>query len=391
MFGSSNTVEIDPQLLSEVLATGKEVVSPASRRTSSLREEREIRVFSASRAQNTAILLRKLPISVQRICESSLSDLTARGLRPEDLELLMDKLPSLEERQQILDNAEKTELRDIEREMLPLCRIPAARRRLQFFHTALVHEDQFARLQENIQTVLAAAQEVLDSARLHQLLRTVLKTANYINHGSTQGATAISIRSLSAFATFKFGSEASALHYLCRTLCSAEFLSALQADLKHLSRAAKQNPALQQQELSEFRSLAQLVDEMKAEALGSNSTSTAQVGAADAAAGGSAVTRPFEELSLSLHRELDELETSAERSKLVVEQAQRFLGESKKLASSEEFFAHIAGFLDLLVATSREMNRSRARSASASLPERPCGKGARSVSASFPTDVAPSP
>lgn len=389
VFGSACSVEIDTSLLSEVLLKGG--TSPSSpsrtRRASNPKEEEEIRVFSASRAQNTAILLRKLPISVAAICEHALmaSFSPATGLRAEDLELLLAKFPTPEEAKKLLEHVNNVEaLRDVEREILPLCSIPGAERRLRLFHAALVHGEQYKRIFDGFQCIFSAAEEITRSKRLHELLRTVLTTANYINYGSgSEGATSLPVRSLAAFASFKLGSGGSTLHYLCRTLCDASFMHDLQDELAHLAGAARQSVAALKQELAEFRALSKLAESQleadSADAIDGNDDRLARpVGAADAAAGGSAgPTGRLQELTRALRHEFSDLEAAAQLAEMRVEEAQRFLGESsKKMPSSEEFFSHIAGFLELLAAAAAEANRNRARSAS--LAER--GRGCRSSS-----------
>merc|ERR1712232_1399752 len=77
----------------------------------------------------------------------------------------------------------------------------------------------------------------------------VLKIANYINHGSTDGAKAFSVKSLPAFTSFKVG-NASALQYLCRALCNVEFVQGLEQELVHVSQAARENTTSLNQDIT---------------------------------------------------------------------------------------------------------------------------------------------
>merc|ERR1719210_959420 len=93
--------------------------------------------------------------------------------------------------------------------------------------------------------------EVISSMRLRELLRAVLRTANYINHGSSEGAKAFSVKSLPAFASFSVGSV-STLHYLCLTLCDPPFIKQLQQDLAHVQEASRDSLSGQQQDVATF-------------------------------------------------------------------------------------------------------------------------------------------
>lgn len=358
---ASSSVDFDPDLLTAVLSGGSTGSGgPPQRRRSRFSTEGGrigIRVFDSSRAQNVAITLRCLPASTRAICghlRGEEGTVANPGLEPEHVEQLLAKLPTSREAQLLLAHADHAEeLRDVEREMLPFCLLPAVERRLRVLHTSLVHADLFSGLLQRLERMQAAAEEVLHSSHLHQLLRLVLKTANYINHGeSGLGAAALPVRSLPAFASFRVGG-ASALHYLCLTLCSPEFLHDLAADLRHVPAAARESTRAQQQELRDFAQLAVAVEEH----LGA----TTAAGSGDGGpADGSARQQPgmAAELLEALCKEEVELKQAAARANSLGEEAQRFFGDdSKNLPPHEEFFGHISSFIGQLTAAAAEVQR----------------------------------
>jgi len=366
--------EFDPRLLTAVLG-GQAAPLRRERLPSDPGKQTGIRVFDTVRAQHIAIMLSRLPVPVEEVCTSLQAvDCADVGLPAEGVELLLGKLPTRRESQQLLAHAgHAEELRDVERKMLPLCNLPDLEGRLRVIHVNLTHTDRFSALRGRFECMHEAAKEVLASARLHDLLRLVLKVANYINYGLPEGAVAIPVRSLPAFASFRIGSV-SALHYLGLTLCSESFLRGLASDLAHLREAARQNTPALKQELSDFQELIGSVEgqlSLNAAATGGGTGGTASADVADplcdeVGTGGSLALTVAETSSRFLLRELRKeyaaLQLSADRAWGTGAEAQRFLGDSaSRLAPNEEFFGHISAFINSISAVVRDIGRNPRR------------------------------
>mmetsp|Transcript_112138 Transcript_112138/g.349482 ORF Transcript_112138/g.349482 Transcript_112138/m.349482 type:complete len:258 (+) Transcript_112138:1-774(+) len=225
----------------------------------------------------------------------------------------------------------------------------------------MTHAAEFEGLQKRLECMWQASTEVISSMRLRELLRAVLRTANYINHGSTEGAKAFSIKSLPAFASFSIGSV-STLHYICLTLCDPPFLAGLQHDLAHVPDASRESTSGQQQDVATFGQLAAYTEGQ----LGSFGRAAAGQVPTDAAEGADAVVEGAKVRLSALHATLQEqhrvLQRTLDRVRLHVEDTQRFFGDTTTvLLPGEEFFGYISGFMGLLASTSVEVQQNPKR------------------------------
>jgi hypothetical protein len=217
--------------------------------------------------------------------------------------------------------------------------------KLKLIHIAMTHTSTFTSLRTRLELMQAAANEVISSVRLRDLLRAVLKTANYINHGCCDGAKCFSVKSLTAFASFKAG-NASALHYLCLTFCDASFVSDLKQDLVDVFQAARENAGLQQQEVLAFKQ--QLAyTEGQLSVCSQGDSGSGDNGGIEEEARSQVVG-----LHASLSEEYAKLQEACESSTALVKDAQRFFDPTGSLMPGEEFFSYIADFVRLLGQTS---------------------------------------
>lgn len=377
VFSAANRAEeeLDQTLLASVFGDARSISS--SRRNSCFKADKGIQVLNVTRAQHMAIMFSRLSVSTEDLCDDLKSlDFISQRVRLEDVELALGKLPTASESKQLLEHVgHAEELRDVERKLLPICMLQNAEVRLKLFHTALTHTEQFRHLLERFRSMQEAAAEVVQSERLHALLRMVLKVANFINHGGEQGAKALPVRSLRAFASFRVGG-ASALHYLCLTLCSAAFLRDLRQELAHMPEAARESSVAQHQDLLKFRGLLSQVEQQVLErgvaAVGNDPNET-DMASADSGAGppppiqvggraGSGAQVRVNALLASMREELADLEHAARRAAVVGEEAMLFCGESSgALPPVEDFYRHIADFLELLLMTSVEIQQNPKR------------------------------
>jgi hypothetical protein len=346
--------EFDAEMLTSHLREGSKSPAKPKRRAAFPREETRICILTSARAQHLAIALSRLRVSPAELCVRLKElDFVKPDVRAEDIEQLLGKCPTAHEVTAMLKHADHPEqLRDIERKIMPLCSLPNADSRLRLAHVSLTHTAQYTRVMSRLECVQAASKDVLASTRLHQLLRMVLKIANYINHGCAEGAKSFSVKSLPAFTSFKVGS-ASALQYLCRALCDVEFVQGLKDELVHVFEAARDNTTSLKQDIVAVGHAATFVESQLANI-------------SVAVASGDDVQSTVEQrgvvLLTALQQEHSMLELTFDLAVISVEDAQRYLGEpSSPMLLAEEFFSCLASFVMLLGPVAVDMQRARTR------------------------------
>ncbi|CAL1164462.1 unnamed protein product, partial [Cladocopium goreaui] len=130
-----------------------------------LKKNEGIKVLDASRAQNMAIVLSKLPISSQELCDALLHlDFSAMAVSEDMVELLTGVLPTNEECDKLkMYQDSPEELRDIEQKVLPFCFLPRSHARLRLLRLASSHSELCAQLRTRCENLRGAAQEAMTS------------------------------------------------------------------------------------------------------------------------------------------------------------------------------------------------------------------------------------
>jgi len=164
------------------------------RESKCLRKQKGVCLFSNVRAQNIGVVLSKLPFNPEDVLANFQKlDFTRLNVQSEDVALLLKQLPNEEEARLLLAHADHPEkLRDIKRRMLSLCMEDWAEKKHRLLHIFGSHRQDFERLSSRLEVVCRAAQEVMCSTNLAELLSFLLETGNYINYGrcDTECATA---------------------------------------------------------------------------------------------------------------------------------------------------------------------------------------------------------
>jgi hypothetical protein len=292
-----------------------------------VKNEQPAGIFGRSRALNFELAFKQsaLPPSdlaaVLRALNFRHSKLDAEALQ----RLL---LPSKEESDQILKHDRESTLHslsDVEKNLLPLCKLPDADRRLNITVFALSHTTQFAMLRSQLTDMADAAKEAMACKRLQDVFVLSLKIINVINHGEKTGAEAFPLSSFQSFAQSKGGL---ALQTLCKFLCPEgvtdllEFIEALGKDLANVARAARHSERLVFEDGKAFR---QKID-MVREHLTVENDSSAEW----------RCSRLLEELKV----EEEQLEQAEELFKTLAKEARLFFGETKNIPF-EELLANI--------------------------------------------------
>jgi len=185
-----------------------------------------LKLLCDHRARNIAIVLRRLHMPTQELAKM-LSELRweAVGLSSDDLEQIIEVIPTQEEAKQLLNHSSQEaseQLRDIEQMVLPLAMLNRASTRVRLLCIARNAHSNFKSTSKSLAMVRSACTSIQGSSKLREVMKLALEIGNYINHGnSTKGAKAISVGSLMALKDFKTG-RMSSLHFLCASLLQSQ-------------------------------------------------------------------------------------------------------------------------------------------------------------------------
>ncbi|CAK9106689.1 unnamed protein product [Durusdinium trenchii] len=247
---------VDFDALQSLLSGG---LATSVRKRGPVRKTEGIKVLDASRAQNMAIVLSKLPVSSYELCDALIHLDFSLAISEDLVELLFGVLPTPEECEKLRPHASSPDaLRDIEQKVLPFCSLPRAHARLRLLRLSSSHCSACAALQLRCETLRSAAAEAIGSHELRQVLAVILLIGNYINHGtkgSTDGgAQGFAIETLPAISNFKLG-NVSTLHFLCLTLrrSSDSFCEDLMQSLPHVTAAGREKSCALKQSVQQFK------------------------------------------------------------------------------------------------------------------------------------------
>ncbi|GFQ04193.1 formin-like protein 1 [Phtheirospermum japonicum] len=147
-----------------------------------------IRVLDPKKAQNIAIMLRALNVTVEEVCEGLLEGNT-ESLGTELLESLLKMAPTKEEERKLKEykDASPTKLGAAERFLKAVLDIPFAFKRVDAMLYVSTFEYEADYLRKSFATLEAACEELRSSRMFFKLLEAVLKTGNRMNVGTNRG------------------------------------------------------------------------------------------------------------------------------------------------------------------------------------------------------------
>lgn len=287
-------------------------------------------IFDTRRALGVELAMGQLRITVTELSSRLRSlDLGDSKLSADSLEKLIGKMPSEEESQALLEYFDCPEkLRVVERQMLPLCSVDNAERRLTLLHLKASHSAKHEEVRERLSMMSKAAQEVLENARLHNIFRSALGVMNCIN-GET--ARAFPASSFETFAKFKIG-EVPVVECLCQMLkLNSVRVRELKKELEFVHQASRGSMADIRKEIRTFEGY--VAEAKKHLAVERNSDARERT----------------ESLMEALSIELASLAALEAEARKRVAQAQCFLGEREgSLPPAEEFFGYLVQLLKQL-------------------------------------------
>lgn len=205
----------------------------------------QVCLLDAKRAQNLAIVLRQVTLPTEELAEVLRCMRVGHKVAIETLEHVYDNLvPSLLECPDLVNYDGPTEnLRDVERQLLPLARLPRLKARLRTMLFCKKMPVQQASLLERIRVLRSACEQVRNSSALRRIMCAGLRVGNFLNHGIENAGEGAEVRGFAMESLLKFrdfraahGGEASALHCIVVHLCPhhPELLQQLRQELQIL-------------------------------------------------------------------------------------------------------------------------------------------------------------
>ncbi|CAK0821712.1 unnamed protein product, partial [Prorocentrum cordatum] len=320
-------------MFSNAAGKGVKAAQPASKK------KEGIKVLDLNRAQSIAIMLSRLPVPPEELCEQlQRHELADPRMDPDSIEILMEQLPNKEEAEKLLKHeAEVEELRDVEQKIFPFVRLPRCVPLLRLMKLGKTHSATASKLLQRCEVLRAASEEVRSSRPLRFVFRAMLKLINYINHGTKDigkgTMRSFPIESLNALATFKVG-QASGLQILAFTTrknASSKFLQSLKQSLSHVQQAAKEKTADIKQGVGAF-----------------SQELTFAKGQVAQLEEGSPARERLEELVREVQQRVAELNARLDAAQSSATEAQAYfgVGDGKSLPPPpEELFGHFEAFL----------------------------------------------
>jgi hypothetical protein len=234
---------------------------------------------------------------------------------------------------------------------MPFCTLEKGEQKLNLMKTFLSHYSTYQILRQRCEVLSMAAEEVRNSAELKKVLKDVLKICNYINHGTqdlrAEGtARGFAVESLQTLPSFKMG-QVSTMHFLCLTMRDADpnSFEALKRGMQHLRQASREKTNMLQKEVEAFKADLEFA-KRQLQVLKED-----ELAAKERLAG----------LVEAMEREGIGLKTELEKSLKLGGDVQRYFDvkahKSQGMPPCEQFFGHLASFMDSLEAAWLEIQR----------------------------------
>ncbi|WCJ20611.1 Formin Homology 14 [Euphorbia peplus] len=243
----SRAPEIDISELESLFSAASAVDGSGSnkvggRRGSSISKPEKVQLVDLRRAYNCEIMLTKIKVPLPDMINAVLA-LDSSALDIDQVENLIKFCPTKEEMETLKNYAgDKEMLGKCEQFFMELMRVPRVEAKLRVFAFKITFTTQVDELKSNLNTINQAAREVKESAKLRQIMQTILTLGNALNQGTARGsAVGFKLDSLLKLSdTRARNNKMTLMHYLCKLL--AEKMSELldfDKDLVHLEAASK--------------------------------------------------------------------------------------------------------------------------------------------------------
>ncbi|CAM8950364.1 unnamed protein product [Rhodiola kirilowii] len=212
------------------------------RRVSNIYKPEKVQLIDLRRAYNCEIMLTKIKIPLPDMINAILA-LDSSVLDIDQVENLIKFCPTKEEMEMLKGySGDKEMLGKCEQFFLELMKVPRVESKLRVFGFKIQFSSQVNDLKNNLNIIKDAAVEVKESAKLRQIMQTILTLGNALNQGTARGsAIGFKLDSLLKLSdTRARNNKMTLMHYLCKVL--AEKLPDVldfDKDLAHLEVASK--------------------------------------------------------------------------------------------------------------------------------------------------------
>ncbi|XP_076906657.1 formin-like protein 14 [Bidens hawaiensis] len=213
-----------------------------ARRGAKVNKPEKVQLVDLRRAYNCEIMLTKIKIPLPDMLNAILA-LDTSALDIDQIESLIKFCPTKEEMETLKNyTGNKEMLGKCELFFMELMKVPRVESKLRVFAFTITFTSQVSDLRRNLSAINDATKEVKESAKLRQIMQTVLTLGNALNQGTARGsAIGFKLDSLLKLSdTRARNNKMTLMHYLCKLL--AEKLPQLldfDKDLSHLEVASK--------------------------------------------------------------------------------------------------------------------------------------------------------
>ncbi|KAM5573727.1 formin-like protein 14 [Rosa sericea] len=242
----SSAPEIDiselESLFSAASASDGKGIKAGGRRGPTMTKPEKVQLVDLRRAYNCEIMLSKIKIPLPDMINAVLA-LDSSVLDIDQVENLIRFCPTKEEMETLKNyTGEKEMLGKCEQFFLELMKVPRVEPKLRVFAFKITFSSQVKDLRLNLITINSAAREVKESAKLRQVMQTILTLGNALNQGTARGsAIGFKLDSLLKLSdTRARNNKMTLMHYLCKLIAEKmpELLD-FDKDLIHLEAASK--------------------------------------------------------------------------------------------------------------------------------------------------------
>ncbi|KAL0695912.1 hypothetical protein Bca4012_063092 [Brassica carinata] len=236
--------EIDISELESLFSAVSDTAAKKStgRRGSSISKPEKVQLVDLRRANNCEIMLTKIKIPLPDMLSAVLA-LDSSVLDIDQVENLIKFCPTKEE-MELLRNytGDKEMLGKCEQFFMELMKVPRIEAKLRVFGFKITFASQSEELKSCLNTINVATKEVKESAKLRQIMQTILTLGNALNQGTARGsAVGFKLDSLLKLSdTRARNNKMTLMHYLCKLVGEKmpELLD-FPSDLVHLEAASK--------------------------------------------------------------------------------------------------------------------------------------------------------
>ncbi|XP_004301678.1 PREDICTED: uncharacterized protein LOC101301690 [Fragaria vesca subsp. vesca] len=242
----SSAPEIDiselESLFSAASASDRNGSKAGGRRGPTMTKPEKVQLVDLRRAYNCEIMLSKIKIPLPDMINAVMA-LDSSVLDIDQVENLIRFCPTKEEMETLKNyTGEKEMLGKCEQFFLELMKVPRVEPKLRVFAFKITFSSQVKDLRSNLITINSATKEVKESAKLRQVMQTILTLGNALNQGTARGsAIGFKLDSLLKLSdTRARNNKMTLMHYLCKLIAEKmpELLD-FDKDLIHLEAASK--------------------------------------------------------------------------------------------------------------------------------------------------------